>query len=128
VDVRRGTHLADSESITVAAAGRLWLESGDRAGLERTTLDSYRQHLNFHIVPILGAMKLSQLTVPMVRAQPAACLRNGGNTVQHSAKKTMQQSCNKIGFFQAKTILAHAIIIRVSAVQIRPPLPLLLKL
>jgi integrase len=67
VDVRRGTHLADSESITVAAAGRLWLESGDRAGLERTTLDSYRQHLNFHIVPILGAMKLSQLTVPMVR-------------------------------------------------------------
>jgi integrase len=67
VDVRHGTHLPDSESITVAEAGRLWLESGDRAGLERTTLDSYRQHLAFHIEPLLGAVKLSQLTVPMVR-------------------------------------------------------------
>jgi integrase len=67
VDVRQGTHLPDSESVTVAAAGTLWLKSGDLAGLERTTLDSYRQHLNFHIMPLLGAVKLSQLTVPMVR-------------------------------------------------------------
>jgi integrase len=67
VDVRQGTHLPDSESITVAEAGKLWLVSGDQAGLERTTLDSYRQHLDFHIVPLLGAVKLSQLTVPMVR-------------------------------------------------------------
>ena len=67
VDVRQGTHLPDSESVTVAEAGTLWLQSGDLAGLERTTLDSYRQHLEFHIVPLLGAVKLSQLTVPMVR-------------------------------------------------------------
>jgi integrase len=67
VDVRQGTHLPDSESITVAEAGTLWLQSGDQAGLERTTIDSYRQHLDFHIVPLLGAVKLSQLTVPMVR-------------------------------------------------------------
>src|SRR6516165_3463978 len=67
VDVRQGTHLPDSESITVAEAGKLWLESGDGAGLERTTLDSYRQHLTFHIIPLIGTVKLSQLTVPMVR-------------------------------------------------------------
>jgi integrase len=67
VDVRQGTHLPDSESITVAEAGRLWLESGDGAGLERTTLDGYRQRLELHIVPLLSAVKLSQLTVPMVR-------------------------------------------------------------
>jgi integrase len=67
VDVRQGTHLPDSESITVAEAGRLWLVSGDAAGLERTTLDCYRQHVDFHIVPLIGAVKLSQLTVPMVR-------------------------------------------------------------
>ena len=46
---------------------KLWLASGDTAGLERTTLDSYRQHLDFHIIPLLGAVKLSQLTAPMVR-------------------------------------------------------------
>src|SRR5262249_57708360 len=51
VDVRQGTHLPDSESITVAQAGKLWLASSDAAGLERTTLDSYRQHLEFHILP-----------------------------------------------------------------------------
>ena len=67
VEVRQGTHAADSTSITVAEAGRLWLASGDAASLERTTLDSYRQHLNFHIIPLLGAVKLSQLTTPMVR-------------------------------------------------------------
>ena len=67
VDVRQGTHLPDSESITVAEAGQLWLETGDGAGLERTTLDGYRQRVELHIVPLLGAVKLSQLTVPIVR-------------------------------------------------------------
>jgi integrase len=67
VEVRRGTHAADSTSITIAEAGRLWLEAGERNGLERTTLDGYRQRLELHIVPLLGTVKLSQLTVPMVR-------------------------------------------------------------
>jgi integrase len=66
VDVRRGLHVPDSQSVTVAEAGRLWLES--TALLERTTRVQYRQHVNLHIVPILGAAKLSQLTVPMARA------------------------------------------------------------
>jgi integrase len=67
VDVRKGIHTADSTSVTVREASRLWLESGDAAGLERTTLDYYRQHVDFHIVPLIGAVKLSQLTAPMVR-------------------------------------------------------------
>jgi integrase len=67
VDVRKGIHLADSQSATVAEAAQLWLQSGDAAGLERTTLDGYRQHLAFHIIPLIGAVKLSQLTVPAVR-------------------------------------------------------------
>ena len=75
VDVRQGIHLADRDSITVAEAGRLWLETGDGAGLERTTLDAYRQRLELHIMPLLGAMKFWQLTVPMVRAFEAGCAR-----------------------------------------------------
>ena len=67
VDVRKGIHLADSESITIAEAGRLWLQTGDGNGLERTTLDAYRQRLELHIIPLIGTVKLSQLTVPMVR-------------------------------------------------------------
>jgi integrase len=65
--VRAGTHTADSKSVTVAKAAELWLESCDAAGLERTTVAAYRQHVELHIVPVLGALKLSQLTVPLVR-------------------------------------------------------------
>jgi integrase len=67
VDVRTGIHAADSRSVTVTKAGQLWLESGTKAGLERTTLDQYRAHLNHHITPLIGEVKLTQLTVPMVR-------------------------------------------------------------
>jgi integrase len=67
LDVGSGVHTADSRSITVAEAGQLWLASGEAAGLERTTLENYRQHVELHLVPFIGATKLSQVTVPLVR-------------------------------------------------------------
>jgi integrase len=66
-EVRAGTHTPDSTSLTVAEAGQLWLQTSENA-VERTTLNSYREHLNLHIAPEIGDTKLSQLTVPMVRA------------------------------------------------------------
>jgi integrase len=68
VDVRAGTHTADRRSLTIAEAGRLWIETATNAGLERATLDYYKQHLELHIVPLIGTARLSQLTVPAVRA------------------------------------------------------------
>jgi integrase len=68
VDVRAGIHTADSRSVTVAEAGKLWIDTATNAGLERTTLEQYDQHLDYHIVPLIGGTKLSQLTVPAVRA------------------------------------------------------------
>jgi integrase len=67
VDVRAGTHTAESRSGTVAEAGKLWLTSGEGAGLERATLAAYEQHLELHIVPLIGGVKLAQLTAPLVR-------------------------------------------------------------
>jgi integrase len=67
-ELRSGVHVPDSQSITVAEAGRLWLEGCEAASLERSTLDNYRQHLKRHIIPLIGAVKLSRFTVPMVRA------------------------------------------------------------
>jgi len=66
-DLQAGTHVPDNQSITVAEAGRRWLKSCDAAGLERSTMDQYRQHLALHIVPLIGAVKLSRLTAPMAR-------------------------------------------------------------
>jgi integrase len=67
VEIREGIHTADSASVTVAEAGKLWLQSGKAAGLERATMDAYRQHLELHITPYLGRTRLSQLSTPMVR-------------------------------------------------------------
>jgi integrase len=67
VGVRRGTHTADSTSMTVADAAKLWLATAEGNGLERSTLLNYRQFIDLHIVPLIGTMKLSQLTVPLVR-------------------------------------------------------------
>ena len=67
LELRRGIHTADSSSINVTEAGQLWLKSGEAAGLERSTLDGYRQHLDFHLGPLIGAVKLSQLSAPSIR-------------------------------------------------------------
>jgi integrase len=66
-EVAAGVHTPSSTSITVADAGRLWIETGEGQDLERTTIDQYRQHLELHIVPFLGKVKLAQLSAPMVR-------------------------------------------------------------
>lgn len=65
VDVSKGVHVPASKSITVEAAGRNWIDSC--ADLERTTVDGYQQHLNLHINPYLAGIKLSALTVAIVR-------------------------------------------------------------
>jgi len=66
-EVRDGVHVPDSETITISAAGDLWLKSGAAAGLERTTIDQRRQHLALHIKPLIGNTKLNKVTVPWVR-------------------------------------------------------------
>jgi integrase len=64
VDVKAGVHTSGKH--TVAEAGAKWItDAEDR--LEPATVESYRQHLEQHIVPYLGSVKLAQLTVPVVR-------------------------------------------------------------
>jgi integrase len=65
-EVRAGAYTPDSASITIAKAAELWLLRAERDGLARSTLDQYRQHVNLHIAPLIGGMKLSQLTGPAV--------------------------------------------------------------
>lgn len=67
VEVREGIHVADSASVTVEKAGSLWITSGESAGLERSTINQRKSHLEHHIVPLIGQTLLSRLTVPAVR-------------------------------------------------------------
>jgi integrase len=63
--VKAGTHVADSASITVERAGEIWLKGCEAKGLERTTTDHYRNHLRKHIVPAIGHVRLSRLDVAL---------------------------------------------------------------
>src|SRR5438132_13208975 len=76
----RGLNFADFTH-TVARAAELWLESCEAAGLERTTMERYRQHANLHVIPVLGALRLSQLTVPLVRGFEDRLRRDGRSPV-----------------------------------------------
>ncbi|KHJ55138.1 integrase [Aureimonas altamirensis] len=79
VAVRDGTHIADSASATVEEAGKLWLATAKAAGLERATVEDYDRHLRLHIVPKIGATRLSSLTIAKVRAFEDE-LRNDGRS------------------------------------------------
>jgi integrase len=61
------TSLTSPQSAVRHEAGKLWIKTAEGEGLERSTIEYYRGHLDLHIKPLLGAVKLSQLTAPMVR-------------------------------------------------------------
>lgn len=67
VEVRQGTHTAESTSLTMEEAGDYWIKTAEANGLERSTLTDYRRMLSMHIAPRIGRVKLSQLSAPMVR-------------------------------------------------------------
>lgn len=64
VDVRAGVHSPDSGSLTIKEAADLWLFDREDAQLERSTIAQYRQHIELHIVPFIGNIKLSRFSIP----------------------------------------------------------------
>jgi integrase len=79
VELKQGTHVADRDSITVAEAGKLWLATCEANELEAGTLQTYRQHLDLHIAPLIGTKRLNEMTVPALRAFQDG-LRGKGNS------------------------------------------------
>jgi integrase len=68
VDVRAGIHTPDATSITVAEAAADWLKTVTGNQRERATIATYREHVELHIVPRIGRIKLAKLTTPGVNA------------------------------------------------------------
>src|SRR5712671_6770936 len=67
-EIRDGIHIARSKSPTVAQAGKFWIDTTEINELERATVADYQRLLDMHITPFIGSTKLSDLSVPMVRA------------------------------------------------------------
>jgi integrase len=68
VDVGKGIHTAPSKSLTVAEAAERWIKRVEADGRERTTVRQYRQHIDLHIAPRIGAIKLAHLTPARIEA------------------------------------------------------------
>jgi integrase len=68
VDVAKGVHTPVSLSLTVAQAAANWIAYVELEGRERSTIVAYRQHVDSHIVPRIGAEKLARLTTPRINA------------------------------------------------------------
>ncbi|HEV2187281.1 MAG TPA: hypothetical protein VGR70_08730 [Stellaceae bacterium] len=71
-ELEAGIHAPRAASITIAEAGEVWLAHIERRKREETTLRQYRQHLDKHIVPKLGRVKLADLSTPMATASMSA--------------------------------------------------------
>lgn len=65
-EVSKGVHTADSQSVTVAAAADLWIKAAEGNERERGTVEQYRTIARLHIVPLIGAERLSKLSRPKV--------------------------------------------------------------
>jgi integrase len=76
-EIRDGIHIARSKSITVAQAGKFWIDTAEANELERATVADYKRLVDMHIVPFIGSTKLSDLSVPMVRAFEDKLLKEG---------------------------------------------------
>ena len=76
-EVRDGKHTPLPKTITVREAAELWITRGENERLERSTLESYKEHLRLHINPAIGGIKLAQLSAPRIEQFKDALLRKG---------------------------------------------------
>jgi integrase len=88
IEKRHGIHVPDADSITIKDAADIWLGTAEANGCDRGTIKSYREIVNGHILPLLGAKKLTRLTAPEVVAFKDALLATrsramAAKTVRH---------------------------------------------
>jgi integrase len=80
-DVARGTHTPGSVSPTVKDAAALWIKRCNEKRLEPMTVKGYEEHVDLHIIPFIGAKRLSEITVPAVNSF-ADELRDAGRSAE----------------------------------------------
>jgi integrase len=91
-EVKQRTHRPDSTAPTVAAACEAWIKAGE-ADLERSTIVQRREHVDGHILPLLGAeTKLSKVDVKAFRLDLlSSCSRALAKKVMASFKAILKE-------------------------------------
>jgi len=89
VDLGKGTHVALDSKTTVADVAENWIRRLEADGRERSTLAQYRQHLNLHILPHLGRVRLAKLTPERIEAYRDLCLLGENGTGRAEMSRAM---------------------------------------
>lgn len=100
VEVDEGVYIAPSK-LTVKAWLETWLAeyNGD---VKPATIISYRQHMDNHIIPALGAVKLSALTPSAVQKFYNELLRSGAKAAKRDEKgKLVRDEAGKVVYAPA---------------------------
>ena len=85
IEVQQGIHTPDADSITVAGAADMWLTASQAGGCDRGTLKAYGEIVRRHIVPLIGAEKLSRLSGPKVVAFRDALIQTRSHAMTSKA-------------------------------------------
>jgi integrase len=104
-EVAQGIHTPASVSGTVGQAFADWIEHCKGEGLERSTIEQRCYHLNLHIVPFIGGVKLSELTAPRVH-QFMTTLRESGRSLA-MRRKVLTNLKTAIAHAQARGLVAQ---------------------
>lgn len=110
--VKEGTHTPEARSITVKEAAEVWYRAckagrGGREPVEPHTLRSYRNHVDLHINPRLGDMKLARLSAPAV-VEFRDDLLSGGNKLSRAmARKVLTSFKSILGEAMVRGLVAQ---------------------
>ncbi|MHC2020367.1 tyrosine-type recombinase/integrase [Methylobacterium sp. CM6247] len=111
----------------MAEAAELWLRRCERDKLERTTVLQYRGHLTHHIGPLIGAVKLSRLTVPLINEFADNLLTAGRSRVLVSrvmvSLSSIVTEAQRRGLVTANNVRSAKPIRRSSREDVRPDMP-----
>lgn len=108
VDVHAGAHVPENASVTVAEAGEKWISSAEAAGLERATIQQYRQHLDLHISPLIGGILLPKLSVLTLREFEDKLRGNGRSSTM--IRKVMVSLGSLLGDAHERNLVARNVV------------------
>ena len=112
-EIGAGTHTPASKSVTIATAAKLWLVHCKAEGLEHSTVLQRDQHIRLHINPLVGKVKLADLTAPRVHAFLGE-MRDGGRSLA-MRRKVLTNLKTLLTFAQARGLVAQNVARAVSA-------------
>lgn len=104
-EVRQGIHTPASVSGTVGETFAAWIQHCRAEGLERSTIEQRTYHLNLHVVPFIGSVKLAELTAPRVHQFLDALRANGRSLAMR--RKVLTNLKTAIAFAQTRGWVAQ---------------------